>query len=112
MDNTERRLYPRVPVFYEVRCENADDPSQGPVTAMAENASRTGLKLRFSGLLEKANLLKLSIQKAVGADPIVCYGKVVWQKKSELVYGETIAGINITRIGWTETSRLISNLNG
>ncbi|MDD5439952.1 MAG: PilZ domain-containing protein [Candidatus Omnitrophica bacterium] len=112
MENTERRRYPRIPVYYNVCCENADNPADRPVHAVAENASRTGLKLRFAGLLNRENLLRMSIQKTDNTEPIVCYGKVVWQKSSPLIYGETLAGINITRIGWTETNKLISDLAG
>jgi len=78
----ERRKYPRVAVRYNVLCENADDPKQRRIHAAAENASRTGLKIRFAGLLKKGTLLKLKIFKTLGSETISCFGKVAWQKES------------------------------
>jgi len=109
--NEERRRYPRFPVHYDVLCENVDDSRTKALHAVAENASRTGLKIRFSGLLENAINLRLQIHKSVSTRPISCFGRVVWQKDSPLVYGEKVAGIQITKIGWTETDKLITNLD-
>lgn len=110
--NEERRKYPRYPVHYDVMCEDVDaDRDSKTVHAVAENASRTGLKLRFSGLLKSSALLKLHILKTISSRPITCYGRLVWQKDSPLVYGEKVAGVYITKIGWTETDKLITNLD-
>lgn len=111
MDNAERRRYQRVPVHYDVLCSPIENSSIKKLNAFAENASRTGLKLRFSGILRKNELVKLEILKTISSKPIKAFGKVVWQKESPLVYGEKIAGIVITKIGWTETDKLITSLD-
>lgn len=111
MESVERRRYPRVPVHYDVLCENIDNSSPKKLHALAENASRTGLKLRFAGMLKRNDLLKLEILKTISSKPIKAFGKVVWQKESPLVYGENIAGVIITKIGWTETDKLVTNVD-
>lgn len=111
MNGMERRKYPRFPVHYDVLCDDVDNPSQRRIHAVAENASRTGLKLRYSGLLKTNDQIKLQILKTVSSKPFTCYGRVIWQRESPLVYGENMAGVHITKIGWTETERLITNLD-
>lgn len=111
MEGTERRKYPRHPVHYSVNCTIVDKDAKTRILAVAENASRTGLKLRFSGLFTPNDPLKLEIFKSITSKPIVCYGKVIWVKESPLVYGEKMAGIHITKIGWTESSQLVTNSN-
>jgi len=108
----ERRKYPRFPVHYDVLCKDIDDPGQKPIRGIAENASRTGLKLRIPGhAINPRAQLKIEILKNLSARPINCFGKVVWESESTLVYGERVAGIQITKIGWSETDKLITNLD-
>lgn len=105
----ERRRYPRVPVHYDVLYKNIDDTAKkNKRRAVAENASRTGLKIRYSGELKKDDLLELDIYKSLKSKPIHAYGKIVWEKESPLVYGEKMSGIFLTKIGWTETDKLIT----
>lgn len=111
MDGIERRRYPRFPVHYDVLCENPEAHPPKRIHAIAENASRTGIKIRFSGNLQPGEQLKVEVSKSIGSKPISFYGSVVWEKESPLVYGEHQAGINITKIGWTDTDRLITDLD-
>jgi len=105
----ERRRYPRIPVHYDVLCKVIDGPSEAKLRAIVENVSRTGLKLRASNFMKRNSLLKLDILKTISSKPITAYGKVVWEKESPLVYGEVLTGVEITKIGWTETDRLVNN---
>ncbi len=105
----ERRRYLRYPVHYDISYREIKGPFNKKKHAIVENVSRTGLKIRFSGLLKRDDLLQLSIFKFLHSKPINACGKVVWQKDSSLVYGERIAGIFLTKIGWTETDKLINN---
>ena len=105
----ERRRYPRYPVHYDILYRKIEDSFNKKKRAIVENASRTGLRIHFSGLLKRNGLLQLSIFKFLHSKPINACGKVIWQKKSPLVYGERIAGIFLTKIGWTETEKLINN---
>jgi len=111
----ERRRYPRYPVHYDILLHydilyrKIEDSFNKKKRAIVENASRTGLKIHFSGLLKRNDLLQLNIFKSLHSKPINACGKVAWQKKSPLVYGERIAGIFLTKIGWTETEKLINN---
>ena len=105
----ERRRYPRYPVHYDILYRKIKGPFNKKTHAIVENASRMGLKILFSGLLKRDDLLQLSIFKSLHSKPINACGKVVWQKDSPLVYGEKTAGIFLTKIGWTETDKLISN---
>jgi len=107
----ERRRYPRFPVHYDVICENSDNELDQPIRAIAENASRTGIKVRYAGIMQANRNVRVQILKTVSSKPIVCFGQIVWEKDSPLVYGERTAGINITKIGWTETDKLITNID-
>jgi hypothetical protein len=78
---------------------------------IAENASRTGIRIKYSGHINPSNNLRLFIYKNGSANPITCTGKLIWERESQLVYGERSAGLNITKIGWTETEKLITNLD-
>ena len=111
MKTMDQRQYPRVPVHYSVLTSNVTTPTPKKMHMIAENASRTGLKLLHSGLLRKNDQLKLEGTKLIDSKPITCYGKVMWDKESRLVYGEKIAGIHLTKIGWSETARLITPLD-
>lgn len=104
----ERRRYRRYPVHYDVLYQSIKAPYKKMKRAIAENASRTGLKIRYNGLLKRNDLIKVKILKSLDSKPIDAYAKVVWQKESPLVYGERWAGIFLTKVGWTETERLIS----
>lgn len=105
----ERRRYSRYPVHYDILYRKINGSSNRKKCAIVENASRTGLKIHFSDLLKRNDLLRLSIFKSLHSKPIDACGKVVWQKESPLVYGERIAGIFLTKIGWTETDKIINN---
>jgi len=106
---TERRKYPRYPVHYDVMYKNLKERPSKKSHAIAENASRTGLKLRLPKLLKTNDILELKIYKSVDSEPISATGKVVWQKESLLVYGEKWAGVYLTKIGWTESAKLINS---
>ncbi|MFH1791968.1 MAG: PilZ domain-containing protein [Candidatus Omnitrophota bacterium] len=107
----ERRKYPRFPVHYSVLC-TAIEKKFIKLRTTAENASRTGLKILFSGdKIVPKDQLKLEVVKSIAAKPITCYGTVVWTKESPLVYGERSAGIHLTKIAWTESSKLTTNID-
>ena len=104
----EKRRYPRVPVRYDVMYRDISAKINEKKWALVENASRLGLKIKFSGLVKKNDILELAIYKSPASDPINAYGKVIWEKDSALVYGEKEAGIFLTKVGWTETAKLVN----
>jgi len=104
----DKRKYPRFQVHYDVVCEGPNGQTEKKVYAVCENVSRIGMKLSFQGDLPKDSLIKFEILKSPDTDFITCYGKVVWEKDSSLVYGETNAGVHITKMRWTETEKLIA----
>jgi hypothetical protein len=105
---TDRRRYPRYPAHYDVTYKNIDDTSSVNHHATAENVSRLGIKMHFAGQLNKNDIIHLQIYKPLDPEPINAIGKVVWKGESPLVYGEKVAGISLTKVGWTETGRLIA----
>ena len=105
----EKRRYPRFPVHYDLTYRNIKKPTENKKRGIVENVSRTGLKLRLPSSLKENDILELTIFKSVASRPIHGYGKVIWHKESTLVYGEKVAGIFLTKIGWTETGRLVNN---
>ncbi|NQT23557.1 MAG: PilZ domain-containing protein [Candidatus Omnitrophica bacterium] len=104
----ERRKYTRYPVHYDVYYRNIKDSSSKKNHAIVENVSRTGFKLRLPKLLQKNTDLELNIYKSIDSKPISAHGKVIWGKESPLVYGEKWAGIYFTKIGWTESAKLVN----
>jgi len=108
MEREERRKYPRFPVYYDLLYKKTAESNNNKKQAIVENVSRTGVKIRTSGILKKDDELELTIYKSPNATPIGAHGRVVWYKESPFVYGEKLAGIFFTKIGWTESGKLIN----
>ncbi len=105
----ERRKFPRYNLVCKVLYKKTSSLLWRNET-YTENISLGGLKIKVKKLLEEGERLKLKIFDPSVKAPIKAEAKVIWAKKISHIRNSGAIGLAFTRIGWTDTTRLLKNI--
>jgi len=107
----ERRKFVRLKINYKVDYfelnENGDLLDKGE--SQTEDVSKGGVRLKLDKFIKEGSILDLKIYNTSYKKPIDCNARIIWMKKMTDNCFEY--GLDFTRIGWTESDRLVENPN-